>query len=191
LIISSGSQSSSSVETPPGVTELNLSVSKSCHAVGCFSLGSGNKLETLSPSSQEWKLEPAESSDEREELARGENPMEGKVPILKGEEGGFCFEDRLLPFLDVSSKLEKEGEIGDRRAVCVGVPDLRAKSVSGIYACELTAVGAPWLVSVVCESGGGERKERGDGWFVKLPKTSELFSTPSTVQLLFLLWLFL
>lgn len=83
--------------------------------MGCFSLGSENKLKTLSPSSQEWKLEPAESSDEREELARGENPREEKEPILKGEEGGFCLEDRLLPFLDDSSKLEKEGEIGDGR----------------------------------------------------------------------------
>lgn len=54
--------------------------------------------------------------------------------------------------------------------------------------------GAPWPDSVACESGGGEHKERGDGWFVKLPKTSELFSTPSNVQLLFLLcmlWLLL
>ena len=117
LIISSGSQSSSLVEeTPPGEIELDLSVSKSCHAVGCFSLGSENKLKTLSPSSQEWKLEPAESSDERDELARGENPREENVPILKGEEGGFCLEDRLLPLLEDSSKLEKEGEIGDGRA---------------------------------------------------------------------------
>ena len=114
LIISSGSQSSS-LETPPGVTERDLSASKSCHAAGCFSLGSENKLKTLSLSSQEWKLEPAESSDEREELARGENPREEKLPTLKGDEEGFCLEDRLLPFLDDSSKLEKEGEIGDGR----------------------------------------------------------------------------
>ena len=79
------------------------------------------------------------------------------MPILKGEEGGFCLEDRLLPLLDDSSKLEKEGEIGDGRAFCVGVPDLGAKSNgSGMYACALIAD------SVVWESGGGERKERGD-----------------------------
>lgn len=96
------------------MAELDLSVLKSCHATGCFSLGSAKKPKTLSPSSQEWKLEPAESSDEREELARGENPREGKVPILKGEEGGFCFEDRLLALLEVNSKLGKEGDIGER-----------------------------------------------------------------------------
>jgi hypothetical protein len=49
-------------------------------------------------------------------VARGENPREEKVPMLKGKQGGFSLEDRLQP-LDDSSKLGKDG-----------IPDLGVKS---------------------------------------------------------------
>lgn len=144
----------------------------------------------MSVSSHEWKLEPTESRDDREELARGAKPREGKELILKGEEGGFCLDDRLLPpFLGLRSMFEKVGEIGERWEVfCVGVPERgecadarpgEPRLISGRNACgrsdesiwlieELAAEekesGADWLKSNIGESGRAEeRDKRGPG----------------------------
>jgi hypothetical protein len=117
-------------------------------------------------------------------------PREGKVLILKGEEGGFCLEDRLLPpFLGLGSMFEKVDEMGERWEVfCVGVPE-RGECVDGRtgeprlisgrnaygrsdepiwpieeFAAEEKENGADWLKSNVGESGRtGERNERGSG----------------------------
>lgn len=192
-IIFSASDSSSSGDPFPGVPEFDLSlVPKSCHAMGCCSFESEKRLSTLSVSSHEWKLEPTESRDEREELARGVKPREGKELILKGDEGGFCLEDRLLPpFLGLRSMFEKVDEMGERwEVLCVGVPE-RGECVdartgeprlrSGRNACgcvdepieELAAEekekDEEWLKSNIGESGrAGERNERGPGLLCSL-----------------------
>ena len=104
----------------------------------------------------------------REEKSKGRERADIKRRGRTSEEG-FCLEDHLLPFLDDSSKLEKD-EIGDGWAFWVGVPDIGAKlKGSGMYACGgLMAVGPD---SIAWESGGGgKRKEWWDGWFVKTTK---------------------
>jgi hypothetical protein len=48
-------------------------------------------------------------------LARGEKLREEKELMWKGEEGGFCLEDRLLPpFLAFRSKFGRVDEMGER-----------------------------------------------------------------------------
>ena len=140
----------------------------------------------MSVSSHEWKLEPTESRDDREELARGAKPIEGKLLILKGEEEGFCLDDRLLPpFLGLRSMFEKVDEMGERWEVfCVGVPERgecvgargepRLKSGRNACGCSEESIwpieefaaeekesGADWLKSNIGESE--ERNERGPG----------------------------